>query len=61
MKSFGVYYCFVKMSRCGFMEHGLDYFSFYVQKHLAHLAACSGPPLVPDELLGVPVFLKLAY
>ena len=26
------------------MEHALEYFSFYVQKHIAHLAACSGHP-----------------
>ena len=32
------------MARCEYVEHGLEYFSFYVQKHIAHLAACSGPP-----------------
>ena len=32
------------MTRCGYVEHGLEYFSFYVQKHIAHMAACSGPP-----------------
>ena len=26
------------------MEHGLEYFSFYDLKHIAHLAACSGHP-----------------
>ena len=31
------------MTWCGYVEHRLDYFSFYVQKHIAHLAACSGP------------------
>ena len=44
MKSLGVYYWYVKMPRCGYVEHGLEYFSFYVQKHIADLAACSGPP-----------------
>ena len=45
MKSLGVYYWYIKMPRSGYVEHGLDYFSFYVQKHLTHLAACSGPPV----------------
>ena len=44
MKSLGVYYLYVKMPRCGCVEHGLEQFSFYVQKYLAHMAACSGPP-----------------
>ena len=58
MKSLGVYYWDVKMLRCGYVEHGLEYLSFYVQKHIAHLAACSGTPLVRN---GPPAFLKLAY
>ena len=44
MKSLGVYYWYIKMAQCGYVEHGLEYFPFYVQKHIAHLAACSGPP-----------------
>ena len=44
MKSLGVYYWYVKIPRCGYVEHGLEYFTFYVQKHIAHSAACSGPP-----------------
>ena len=44
MKSLEVYYWYVKVPRCGHVEHGLEYFSFYVQKHIAHLAACSGTP-----------------
>ena len=44
MKSLGIYYRYVKMPLCGYKEHGLEYFSFYVQKHIAHLAACSGTP-----------------
>ena len=43
MESLGVYYWYVKMLRCGYVEHGLEYFSFYLQKHIVHLAACSGP------------------
>ena len=31
------------MRRCGYLEHGLEYFPFYIQKHIAHLAACSRP------------------
>ena len=45
--------------RC--VEHGLKYIMFYVQKHIPHLAACSGPPLVRDGPLGMPTFVKLAY
>ena len=40
MKFLGEYYWYVQMPWCGYVEHGLEYFSFYV----AHLAACSGPP-----------------
>ena len=36
------------MPRCGHVEHGLEHFSFYVKKHIAHKAACSGPLLVRD-------------
>ena len=43
LKILGVYYWYIKMPRCGCVEHGLEYFSFYIQKHIAHLAACSGP------------------
>ena len=60
MKSLGVYYWHVKMPRCGCVEHGLEYITFHVQKHIAHLAACSEPPLVGDAPLGTPTFLKLA-
>ena len=41
MKSLGAYYWYVKMPICGYVEHGLEYFSFYIKKHIAHLAACS--------------------
>ena len=30
--------------QCWCVEHGLEYITFYVQKHIAQLAACSGPP-----------------
>ena len=39
----------LKMSRCGCVEHGLEYIMFYVRKHIAHLVACSGPLLVPFQ------------
>ena len=42
MKSLGVYDWYIKMPRCGNVEHGLEYFTSDVQKHIAHLAACSG-------------------
>ena len=37
MKFLGVYYWYVKMPRCGCVEHGLEYFSFYVQKHILNI------------------------
>ena len=61
MKSLGVYYWYVKMPRCGCVEHGLQYITFYAQQHIAHLAACTGPLLVRKEPLGAPAFVKLAY
>ena len=54
MKSLGVYYWYVKMPRCGCVDHGPDYIMYYVQKHIVYLAACSGPPLVHDGPLGAP-------
>ena len=44
MESLGVYYRYVKMPRCEYVEHGLQYFSFSDQKHIAHLGDCSGAP-----------------
>ena len=38
MKTLGVCYWYVKMRRCGRVEHGLEYM-FYVKKHIVHLAA----------------------
>ena len=31
------------MTRCGYVEYGEEYISFYVKYHIAHLDACSGP------------------
>ena len=49
------------MPQCGCVEHGLEYFSFYVQKHIAHLAACSGLPTGSQWTAKGALFLKLAY
>ena len=45
MKSLGVCYWYFKRPQYGYVEHGLGYFSCHVQKHMSHLAACSGPPV----------------
>ena len=41
------------MPRCGYLEHGLEYFLFYVQKHIAHLAAdtvkLTGPQTLAEK------------
>ena len=58
MKSLGVCYWSVKMPRCECEEHGLEYITFYVQKHIAHLAVCSWPQLVCDGPLGAAAFVK---
>ena len=42
------------------MVHGLNYITFYVQKYIDHLAACSGPRPVLDGPLGAPAFAKFA-
>ena len=49
------------MPRWGCVGHALEYIKFYVQKHIAHLAACSGQLRVRDGPLGAPAFVKLAY
>ena len=61
MKSLGVSYCYVKMPWCGCMEYRLEYITFYVQKHIALLALCSGAPLVRHGRLGASAFVRLAY
>ena len=43
------------------MEHGLNYITLYVQKHIASLAMCYNPSLVRDKPLGAPIFVKLVY
>ena len=60
-ESLGVYYCCVKIPQCGYMEHGLKYIMFYIQKHIAPLAMCYNPPLVRDKPLGAPTLVKLSY
>ena len=58
-KSFGVYYWYVKIPQCGYMENGLKDVAFYVQKHIAPWTICYNAPLVCDMPLWVPAFLKL--
>ena len=43
MKSFGVYYCYVKMPWCGCVEHGLEYIMFYAH----NIQTFGGLVLVP--------------
>ena len=57
MKSLGVYYCYVKISKCAYMKHGLEYIMFYVQNHIAHPSIYSNPLPVCDKLLGAPAFV----
>ena len=43
MKSLGVYYGYVKMSQWG-CGAWIKIITFYIWKHIAHLAVCSRPP-----------------
>ena len=61
MKFLGAYFWYVKMPWRGCVERRLKHITFYIQKYIAHLVACSGPPLVRDGSLGAPAFVKLAY
>ena len=61
MKYLGSYHWYVKMSRCGCVVHRWWYITFYVQRHIAYLVACSGSPLVRDGPLGAPAFVNFAY
>ena len=61
MKSLWAYFWYVKMPWSGCVEHRLKHITFYIQKYIAHLVACSGPPLARDGSLGAPAFVKLAY
>ena len=45
MKSLGLCYSYVKKSWCGCVEHGLEYDTFYVKKHVASLKALFWSPL----------------
>ena len=58
MKSLGYV---TKTPQCGYMEHGLEYIMFYVQKHMASLTVCSGLLPVGDRLLGALAFVRFAY
>ena len=61
MKSLGVYYWYIKIPQGGNVEHWLEYITCYVQKHIAHLAMCSNPQLVRDNLLGARAIVRVAY
>ena len=48
-------------TKFGYMEHGLKYITFYVQKYITFLALCYNPPLVCDKPVGKPSSVKLIY
>ena len=45
MKSLVVYNWCVKITQCGYMKHGWEHITFYVQKHITPLLICYNPPL----------------
>ena len=61
MKFMGVYYWYVKIPQCRYIEHGLKDIAFYVQNHIALRAICFNFQLVHDKPLGVPAFVRLVY
>ena len=60
-ESLWVYYWYVKIPQCRYMENGIKYNRFYVQKYIAHLCMCYDPPLVHDKPPGALIFVKLVY
>ena len=61
MKSLELYYWYINLPQCGYVEHGLKYITFYVQKHIAPLAICCNLPLVRDKPLGASAFVGPVY
>ena len=60
-KCLGVCYRYAKIPRCGYVEHGLNDITFYVEKHIAPRTICYNHPLVPDKPLRAPAFARLLY
>ena len=56
---YGDIYWYVKITRRGYMEHGLKKYFVLCSKHIAHLTVCYNFPLVRDKPLGAPAFVKL--
>ena len=52
MKSLGVYYWYVKMLRCGCVDHGLQYLRFMFENIYPIWMPVLDPPLVRDGPLG---------
>ena len=59
MKSLATNFSYVEIPQSGYMEHGLKYFKFYVQKHISPLAICYNPLLDHNEPLWS--FVRLIY
>ena len=60
-KAWGVYNWCVKIPQCEYLEYGLEYIRFYVQKHIGPLIMCYNPDYESDKLLGAPAFVKLVH
>ena len=45
-----VYYWYVYIPQCGYMENGSKDMKCYVQKHIEHWGICCNPALVNDKL-----------
>ena len=57
MKSFGVSHWYVKITQCGYIEHGLEYITFYLKKNNIwhHLQSV----LIPSGLRQVPRGIRI--
>ena len=52
IKSLWVYYWYVKIPQCGYMEYGLKDVAFYVQKHIAPWEICYNTTPPPSSQHG---------
>ena len=61
MKSVGVYYWYVKMTRCGCVRHGIGYFSYYVKKTYSALGCLYCPLCRPTATFFAGTYYKACH
>ena len=58
MKLLRIYYWYVKIPQCRYIDHGLKDMKCYVKKHMVPRAICYNPPLVRNKPLGAPAYCE---